>query len=173
MKTKNTYIKYRKVRTLCLKNAGDLIKAANQIADKNLQHIQFHLSTLALEEIGKGELIEMASIAKLNHRDTVFEESSMENHIRKLYWAFWGPSFSKKVMTKKEIEDLQGLAKSIHLKRLDTLYVKSDDSSEPKNKVSQNEANEIMKLAEVRLAMEKGKKMLNPDDPTINKEELT
>lgn len=172
MDDQKIYLKYKKVRQLCLKNAEDLINAAKQVSNKKLQHIQYHLSTLALEEIGKGELIEMYSVAKLNHRDTSFEENSMENHVRKLYWAFWGPSFGKKVINKQEIEQLQGLATHIHLKRLDTLYVKPIDTKQPKLRLSQVEADEITSLAEARLGMEKTKTMLNPNDPSINKEEL-
>jgi len=173
MDDQKIYLKYKKVRQLCLKNAEDLVNSAKQLTNKKLQHVQYHLAALALEEIGKGELIEMYSVAKLNNRDTVFEENSMENHIRKLYWAFWGPSFGKKVITKQEIEQLQGLAKNIHLKRLDTLYVKLSDSKEPKNRLTQKEADEITSLAEARLMMEKNKTMLKPNDSSINKEELT
>jgi len=164
--------KYKRVRSLCLKNAEDLIVSAKLIAGKNLQHIQYHLAALALEEIGKGELIEMSFIANVNQRDTTFEETSMENHIRKLYWAFWGPSFGKKVITKQEIEQLRGLATSIHLKRLSTLYVKTSDLKQPKLLLTQQEADQITSLAEARLGMEKHKTTLKPDDPSVNKEEL-
>ncbi len=173
MDTEEIYKKYENIRKICLDNAEDLIMSAKKLANSNLQHIQYHLAALALEEIGKAELIEMSYVAGLNSRDSSFEESSMENHIKKLFWAFWGSSFGKKVVTKKEIEQLQGLATAIHIRRLSTLYVNISDQYAPKNKLSQKEADEITNLAEARLGMEKGKTMLKPDDPSVNKEELS
>lgn len=164
---------HKRTRSVCLSNANDLIKSAKKLTNSNLQHVQFHLATLALEEIGKSELIEMSFVAEINQKDATFEENSMENHVRKLFWAFWGPSFGKKVITKQEIEQLQGLATSIHSKRLDTLYVKPTDVSQPKLKLTQQEADQLTSLAEARLGMEKNKTMLKPNDPTINKEELS
>jgi AbiV family abortive infection protein len=163
---------HSKTRDICLQNARDLITSAKRLVNSNLQHIQYHLSALALEEIGKAELIEMSFIAGINSRDTTYEENSIENHVRKLYMAFWGPSFGKKVITKQEIEQLQGLASSIHFRRLDTLYVKPTDQNHPKTKLAQKEADQILSLAEARLGMEETKTMLKPDDPSINKEEL-
>lgn len=159
-------------RDLCLQNAEDLITSAKRLKDSNLQHIQYHLAALALEEIGKAELIEMSFVAGINSGDTTYEENSIENHVRKLYFAFWGPSFGKKVITKQEIEQLQGLASSIHIRRLDTLYVKPTDQKPPKTRLTQKEADQILSLAEARLGMEKAKTMLNPNDPSINKEEI-
>lgn len=171
--TENDLFKqHSKTRDICLQNAEDLIIAAKRLVNSNLQHIQYHLSALALEEIGKAELVEMSFAAGISSRDTTYMENSLEIHIRKLYMAFWGPSFGKKVITKQEIEQLQGLASSIHFRRLDTLYVKPSDQHHPKTKLTQKEANQILNLAEARLGMEKSKTMLKPDDPSINKEEL-
>lgn len=172
MESAQMYFKYKKVRNLCLKNAEDFVNAAKQVSGQSLQHIQYHIATLALEEIGKAELIEMSFVAGMNERDTTFGESSMENHVRKLFWAFWGPAFGKKIIAKQEIEQIQGLATNIHRRRLDTLYVKPSDTKQPKLRLTQKEADQITSMAEARLEMEKLKTMLKPDDPKINKEEL-
>ena len=164
--------KHKKVRDLCLQNAEDLIESAKKLDEAKHRHIRFHLSALALEEIGKAELLEMSFVAEVDSRDSSFGESSIENHIRKLFWAFWGPSFGKKVITKQEIDQLKGLATSIHLRRLDTLYIKPTDQQHPKSKLPQEEADRLLSMAEARLGMEKGKTMLKPNDPSINKEEL-
>ena len=50
-------------RNACLQNADDLIIAAKLLQNKHLQHIQYHLSVLALEEIGKAEIIGMTFAA--------------------------------------------------------------------------------------------------------------
>lgn len=159
-------------RDLCLQNAEDLIISSKKLKDSQVQHIQYHLAALALEEIGKAELLEMTLAAGISGGNTTYEENSIENHVRKLYMAFWGPSFGKKVITKQEIEQLQGLATSIHTRRLETLYVKPTDLKAPKSRLTQLEANQILSLAEARLGMEKAKTILHPDDPTINKVEL-
>ena len=129
MDSNKLFNEHRTTRDLCLQNAEDLITSAKKLKDSNLQHIQYHLSALALEEIGKAELIEMSFVAGINSGDNTYEENSIENHVRKLYFAFWGPSFGKKVINKQEIKQLQGLASSIHLRRLDTLYVKPTDQT--------------------------------------------
>ena len=164
--------KHKKVRNLCLQNAQDFVESAQKLSAEKYRHVRFHLAALALEEIGKAELLEMTFVAETDSRDPAFAESSIENHIKKLFWAFWGPSFGKKIITKEEIDQIRGLATSIHLRRLDSLYIKPTDQKHPKNRLPQEEADRLLRLAEARLGMEKAKKMLRPDDPSINKEEL-
>ena len=159
-------------RNACLQNADDLIIAAKLLQNKHLQHIQYHLSVLALEEIGKAEIIGMTFAAGINSRDSAFSEASLENHIRKLFLALWTPSFGKTFINKQEIDQLQGLASSIHNLRLDTLYVKSTDQESPKTRLNQEEADNLLNMAESRLGLEKTKTLLRPDDASINKEEL-
>ena len=95
----------QKLRNLCLENAEDLVKSARQLNGKNVAHVQYHLAALALEEIGKSSLIEMQFFANQRVGDDNLEVGSLESHVKKLFWAFWGPSFGNQRITKQQIDD--------------------------------------------------------------------
>ncbi len=77
----------------------------------------------------------------------------MDDHVKKLFWAFWGASFAKEKITQDLIEQYQGLASSIHSKRLEYLY--SDTSSANRPNIPKKELDNIISLARARLMMEK------------------
>ncbi|MFC1625867.1 AbiV family abortive infection protein [Patescibacteria group bacterium] len=168
-KTKNDF---EKIRDLCLDNASDLVKGAKKMRVSKLHHIQHHLAVLALEEIGKAELLGMELAAGINKRQSPIGSNIYENHVKKLFWALWGPSFAKNVITREQIDEFRGLATSLHANRLISLYVDPDDNTSPKTKISQKEADNVTSLAEARIGMEKNKNFIDPNDPNINKEEI-
>jgi AbiV family abortive infection protein len=58
-------------RDACLAHAEDLIRAARRVlVDEKLPNISYHLSVLALEEIGKSTLIIMSHFAKRSRDST-------------------------------------------------------------------------------------------------------
>jgi AbiV family abortive infection protein len=161
----------KNIRELCIQNAEYFVIAAKKLKNNGLHHIQYHLAVLSLEEIGKAELLGMEMAAGLNQRQPV-ASSTYEDHIKKLFWALWGPSFSKEVIKKEQIEQYRGLANLLHFTRLESLYVNPNENVQPKSKVSQKEADNVTTIAEARVGMEKNEKMLDPNDPNINKSEL-
>src|SRR5690242_13074923 len=68
----------------CTKNAEDLINAAKTTLNSNLPNIAFHLSVLAIEEIGKACLIRSSTIAL---RKEGWLHNRFDDHCEKLYWA--------------------------------------------------------------------------------------
>ncbi len=166
------FIEIQKIRNLCLENAEDLVKSARALTGKDVSHIQYHLAALSLEEIGKSSLIEMQFFANQRIGDENLEIGALESHVKKLFWAFWGPSFGKDRITKQQIEQLQGLATSVHLTRLETLYVGVSDKDHPKKKLAEKEVENIMGMAEALVGLEKTKSPLDPDDPSIDKTEI-
>jgi len=161
--------KLKKIRTTCLQNAESFVDAARKLdKDNKFRHIQYHLAALALEEIGKAEIIGMRYIAGIHKKEPAV--GGYEKKKKKLFWALWGPSFGKDLITKEQIEQYKGLASIIHRKRLFSLYV---DPEEPKRfSISKKEVNQILSLAHARLKMEQNKDFLDPNDPSINKEEI-
>lgn len=147
-------------RKACLSHAEDLIRAAIRLlSDEKLPNISYHLAVLALEEIGKSFLIVMAH----THFTNQSEDSSWNpqkfysDHIKKLFWAIWGPSIGREKITKNQIESFQGLSHKIHETRLQGLYVDFDEKSFslPSEAVTEDEAQNLIDIASSRLEMEK------------------
>jgi AbiV family abortive infection protein len=141
----------------CFSNARDLLRAATRVLnDERLPNISFHLTLLALEEIGKATLIGARAIAHTVENETVFIDNRFDDHIFKLFWALWTPSFARGNISREEFESLRGLARSMHGDRLAALYVAPDrpEGGAPLEAVSEERARMMIELVEARLGME-------------------
>lgn len=87
---------------------------------------------------------------------------------KKLFWALWGGSFIHEKLTKEQIEQYQGLAKTIHNRRLASLYVSPDLGNNVV--LSNKEVENIINLAQARLGYEKCFKGLDLDKPNVELE---
>ena len=94
----------------CLDHAEDLIAAARTVFDIKKHNIAYHLATLALEEIGKAGLLFISLQAGSFDRDPAWARKNSRDHVKKLFFAFFGASFGNRVLDKKEFESFQGLA---------------------------------------------------------------
>jgi AbiV family abortive infection protein len=124
--------------------------------DERLPNISFHLTLLALEEIGKAALIGTRAIARTVEDETVFIDNRFDDHVFKLFWALWTPSFARGNISRAEFESLRGLARNMHDDRLAALYVAPDRSEGGVHleSVSEERARMMIELAEARLGME-------------------
>lgn len=145
-------------RKACLSHAEDLIRAAKRIiADEKLPNISYHLAVLALEEIGKSTLIVMGHFAGKSEDSTWSPHKFYDDHVKKLFWATWGPSMGQEKISKKQIESLQGLSLKLHDTRLQALYVDFDEEGPllPSEVVTASEAENLIGVATARLELEK------------------
>ena len=134
-----------------------MLRAAKRLLnDENLPNVAFHLTILAMEEIGKAALLGARGVAHSVEDETVFIDNRLDDHVFKLFWALWTPSFARGNVSKEEIESLRGMAKSIHDDRLAAMYVSPDlpESGELLQNVSEERARAMIGLAEARLGME-------------------
>lgn len=141
----------------CFGNARDLLRAAKRVLDdEKLPNVAFHLTILALEEIGKAALLGARAVARSVEDETVFIDNRLDDHVFKLFWALWTPSFARGKISKEEFESLRGMAKSMHDDRLAAMYVAPDnpEGGEPLKNVSEERARTMIGLAEARLGME-------------------
>jgi AbiV family abortive infection protein len=141
----------------CFENARDLLRAAKRVLDdEKLPNIAFHLAILALEEVGKAALFGARGIARSVEDETVFIDKRLDDHVFKLFWALWTPSFSRGNVSKEEFENLRGMARGMHDDRLAAMYVSPDqlENGEPLQAISEERARTIIGLAEARLGME-------------------
>jgi AbiV family abortive infection protein len=156
----------------CLENAERLVESAKAVASvPGSSHIAYHLAVLALEEIGKATLIFQESLdPKPLPRDPDSEPRSpldwMEDHERKLFWALWLPA-TDKFLDWRTIPEYMEFAKEIHLRRLHSLYF-HPRFPDAHQKITAEDANKLIGLAELRLEMEKAKKYreLSDEDKT-------
>ena len=147
--------KLQNARQLCLSQAQGFIDAAECLIDENCRHVVYHLSLLALEEVGKASLISVQIVGAARGDDSVFERW-LDSHTRKLQWAIWTPMVDR--IDPKDFEDARTFAESAHAKRLASLYVDSKAAIAdlpPPEQVSKDDADLVLKLAKSRLEVER------------------
>lgn len=159
--------KYRNFRRLCLVNAEDAIKTAVLLVDKNVNHIAFQLAVLGLEEIGKI----FVGWYNLNSTETWGKENyniPIDDHIKKLFWAIWGPSFGNEKFSKEQMDEIKGFATKLHNKRLDVMYTELTDTIPSSQKITTEELGIYLNMAKSRLELAKneGEEPKEPDAET-------
>lgn len=154
----------------CIAHAHNLIASARAVQAINQPHIAYHLAVIALEELGRGELIEVQSIAAERPDANTKWGKHIQSHVQKLFWCFLGPSFYQQELTQEALDSMTRFAQELHSKRLQALYV--DKASEtlniPSEVISQEECERIVSLAEARLGIAESEK---PRTEPITEEE--
>lgn len=163
--------KFNEFRKVCLQNVDELLRASKSTLDQGLDHISFHLSALALEEIGKTSLL-FAKFVSEEEKPEKEINFAIDDHEKKLFWSIWWGSFGREKITKEQIEQQQGLAKSIHNRRLTYLYSDPNDPFSWKEKMKAGEAKMIYDLAFARYKMEESIKGIRDDFPEEEKDDL-
>ena len=140
-------------RQLCLEQAQSFIEAAERLAATDSSHIVYHLSLLALEEIGKASMLG-ALLIKHTGLNGDWIERSLDSHRRKLQWAVWSPIAH---IAPSEFEEARQFAERAHTMRLSSLYV--DPKAEltalpPREQVRNEDAQQVLTLAKERLKYE-------------------
>jgi len=137
-------------RRLCLDQAQGFVDAAERLRDGGFHHIVYHLSLLALEEVGKAGMI---GTRMISHKDLdgSWIERSFDSHRRKLQWAVWSPMVR---IDPADFEAARQFAERAHAMRLASLYVdvKADLTDlPPSEQVRQEDAEQALSLARTRL----------------------
>jgi AbiV family abortive infection protein len=163
---KETLQRYNTFRRNCLANAENALQAAQLLIGKGKNHLVYHLCVLVLEKIGK------IFLGWLNLRDqdngtTTSGQFDMEDHIRKLFWAIWGPSFLEECFDPQAWEDNRGLATELHTTRLSSIYTGIDDLTPSSDKVSEEQANNVYRLAITRLSIAQNEDVQDEDEPNL------
>jgi AbiV family abortive infection protein len=131
----------------CIKNARCLLDSAKELGHyQDRLHISHHLTTLALEEIGKGAIL-------LLHPDALTDKPAwLEDHVKKIFWALWSFALNTKSINTAEITKLKNAARGIHEFRLQTLYV--DVTKEENQIVDPAQLQQLIEVTEARLLRE-------------------
>ena len=156
----------------CHENADVLVTTARQlVTDERTARIACGLSVIALEEIGKAVILSMCAVGAQYEREPPLSiRAAVDDHVRKLFWAIWGPSWNHETITGEQIDENRGLAERLHLFRLRSLYVDFDGTAltAPTDSVWSGEARDLLRFAEARLALAKatGAALDRPDPIT-------
>jgi AbiV family abortive infection protein len=143
-------------RRLCLDQAQGFIEAAECLGDVGWPHIVYHLSLLALEEVGKASMLGARMINHAN-LDGSWIGRSLDSHRRKLQWAVWSPMVR---IDPADFEAARRFAERAHAMRLASLYVdaKADLTDlPPSGHVRPEDAAQALSLARGRLEYEREK----------------
>src|SRR5436190_17493169 len=134
--------KFHEFRAACLNHSEALMSSARTVLAQGYRHIAYHLAALALEEIGKREIIGVLIVSSDRENPPAWPSKHMEDHVQKLFWSFFSLSFGHEKLDKKHLDSLKDLATSIHVNRLQGLYVSGSDDhvSIPSDAISQEQA---------------------------------
>jgi AbiV family abortive infection protein len=144
--------KYNEWRKLCLANARDALRAAEALLGKNLNHIVCQLSVLVLEEVGK-IYVQWFNISNEDTWERNKKNIPLDDHTKKLFWAFWWPTLTRDRITQDRVDSLKRVASSMHDRRLEVMYTDANDTSILANKVSDAEAAAYYNAAKATLEL--------------------
>jgi AbiV family abortive infection protein len=138
----------------CLDNAIDLLESSKILFNNIKYHAAYHLATVALEEIGKSELILIHQLAPKEGAKE-WTENQLDDHVKKLFWSFFGTLFGNKKLTTELLENTKGLAQHIHDTRLKGLYVDIIEGvvSFPQNLDYKSECEKLLHIVDSRLKL--------------------
>ncbi|HYE25868.1 MAG TPA: AbiV family abortive infection protein, partial [Clostridia bacterium] len=152
----------------CITHARALLESARAVQAAGHHNIAYHLASLALEEIGRRELIPIQALASKRAIPPAWPEKHTQDHIKKLFWCFFGGSFLYDRISGKRLEEFSALAERIHLTRIAGLYVdKGEDIlNVPQQAVSPEECDWLLRLVTARLDMAESETMRDhiPED---------
>lgn len=152
--TQEKLIKFNTFRQLCLTNSEDAIRTAEELQNKSVNHIAFHLAVFCLEEIGKV----FVGWYQFNAKETWGKDHyniPIDDHIKKLFWAIWGPSFTNEKFIAQQMDEIKNMAFNLHSKRLDVMYTELTDTVQSSAKISDEELVTYLKMARARLELAK------------------
>lgn len=139
----------------CIDHARALLDSARAVQAANHPNVAYHLAALALEEIGRRELIGVQSLASRHPDPPAWAAKHTQDHIKKLFWCFFGGAFAYQRLTGKALEELTGMARFIHSTRLAGLYVENEEDglNVPEEAITAEQCSNLIDLATARLGI--------------------
>jgi len=158
----------KKIRKRCLVNAEDLLNASKLLFSNKQYNIAYHLTVLALEEIGKLILVMVGHSHPDESKRSKALEVASKDHTKKIFWALWGPLYGKNDMTPKQMEDYLKWAESMHKDRKKGLYVDPyGEIDNPNKTISKKQAEQLMNIVEARVQLEKCHSIRKPSKKRV------
>jgi AbiV family abortive infection protein len=139
----------------CVTHALTLLQSAQAVQAAGHLNVAYHLAALCLEEIGRRALIGVQTISQKATVPPAWPKKHEQDHVKKLFWCFFGGGFLSDRLTAESFRKMSRLAQRIHDTRLLGLYVGTDKDglSVPSEAIRNEEAEQLIELAEARLGM--------------------
>ena len=146
-----------RIAEACLEHAEDLVEAAEMLLHSGKHNLAFHMAVLSLEEAGRRSLFLLNLQARRKEEVDIVNEAKANDHVAKLYWAFFFPLVTLQKIDDAKLDEVRGLARALHLRRQEGLYLDANRRPfrRPKHIVSLKEARNIVSLARSQVALEK------------------
>jgi AbiV family abortive infection protein len=140
---------------VCLNHAQDLLVAADAVLSVNKPNIAYHLAALALEEIGRHELLLLERGASREPIPPTWPVRHRQDHVQKLFWSFFGAAFGRKPLTKQAWEEMREIAQVIHATRIAGLYAEDEQGriQVPRDAIAREQAESLVAMARARFGM--------------------
>ena len=140
----------KRILRACLSHAKDLLDTASVILPA-APHLAFHFAVLALEELGKKTICEINMMARLRGDVAPVSSSQLDDHVAKLYWAFFGPSILTMKIDAAKIDSFRHAARGIHKTRMLGLYVEMETNPfrHPRNAISLRKSTDFLSFAQL------------------------
>ena len=146
----------------CAQNAEDMLDASERLLlSPPLPALAFHLAVLALEEIGKANILSLQDVA--DKREIEGLNAHLGDHKKKIFHALLDAVFGTSEFSGKRLQELQQVAANIHATRLQAIYV-SEGGGPPSSVVGIAEAESMLGLAKHRLQAIRARKRQDLSD---------
>ena len=144
----------------CVKHARDLLDSARAVFDIKHPNIAFHLALLALEELGRRELIGLQRVAEKSGKERPWQKHTLA-HTKKIFWCFFGLEFLSGRIQKERFDGLRELSETLHNQRMAGLYVDYQDEnlSIPEDAIDPQFCAELLTLAEAQVKLAENEKL--------------
>jgi AbiV family abortive infection protein len=141
----------------CVQHAGDLLQSARAVYTSGHPNIAFHLALLALEELGRRELIGQQRVAENSGKQRPWQKHALA-HTKKIFWCFFGLEFISGQIQKDRLDALKQLSETLHEQRMAGLYVdyQGDELHIPAEVIDAEFCADLLELAgaQLRIAQE-------------------
>jgi AbiV family abortive infection protein len=111
----------------CATHARSLFESAKAVQASGHPNIAYHLATVALEELGKRELLQLQAIAVTRADPPSWPAKATEDHVKKLFWCFFGLRATAYIADPEHFLQMRDTAAHMHATRLAGLYVDEVD----------------------------------------------
>lgn len=98
----------------CVVHARALLQSAQAVQAAGHSNVAYHLAALCLEEIGRRALIGVQSISQKASVPPAWPKKHEQDHVKKLFWCFFGGGFLSDQLTAEAFREMVGLAQRIH-----------------------------------------------------------
>ena len=139
----------------CVIHSRALTESARAVQVCAHPNIAYHLAALALEELGRRELIAIQRESAKQAIPPTWAWKHTSSHIKKLFWCFFSASFFGEELTNERIASIETLARQVHETRIAGLYVDLNELGLqiPTDAIDDKQADDIISLAEARIEM--------------------